>query len=104
MGICGYCKKEAGHKCANCTEKLKKGNGKGNGDGEKFNNCGKYGHNEEGCEKKHPEKAPQWHQHLKKKNEASGSSVDIALVSVDDCNVDQDFARLLSISAVQTSK
>ena len=39
---------------------------------------------------KHPKRLPQWYQDFKKKKEASSSSVDNVLASVEDGNVDQD--------------
>ena len=90
-GVCSHCGKKAGHKRADCPDrkagKPKAGSGApgggGNNNGKTCNFCGGKGHVEEGCWKKHPDLAPDW---LKKKlasAEASGSSVEIMMSSIE---------------------
>ncbi len=90
IGICGYCKKKAGHKRKDCPDrKAKQG---GSGSGKKCSSCGKEGHNDSECWKKFPDKAPKWYKDQNKKGEAAGSSVEVVLAAVNESNSSvQDF-------------
>jgi hypothetical protein len=93
-GVCGYCKKKAGHKRKDCPVRKAKqsGSGSGSGSGKKCSSCGKDGHSDTECWKKFPDKAPKWYKDLSKKGEAAGSSVEVVLATVDVPNSnDQDF-------------
>ena len=91
-GVCGYCKKKAGHKCKDCPARKAKQSGYGSGSGKKCSSCGKDGHSDTECWKKFPGKAPKWYKDLSKKGEAAGSSVEVVLATVDVPNSnDQDF-------------
>ena len=92
-GICGHCKKRCGYKRKDCPLQKASGNGgnsnNGGGNGDKTcSHCGRKGHLESGCWKKHPEKAPQWWKDLQAKGEAAGGSVEIMVASVE-----ADFAQ-----------
>jgi hypothetical protein len=91
-GVCGYCKKKAGHKRKDCPERKTKQGGSGSGSGKKCSACGKDGHTDAACWKKFPDKAPQWYKDLNKKGEAAGSSVEVVLATVDEPDPkEQDF-------------
>lgn len=69
-GICSFCNKKAGHKCKDCLEWKKKL-------AEALcNHCGKKGHVDTNCWKKHPEKVPQWVKD--KAKETSGAKITVA--------------------------
>ena len=61
-GVCGHCKKKAGHKRAGCPDR-KQGGGGGGGSGSNktCNHCGSKGHIKDKCWKKHPDKSPEWY-------------------------------------------
>ena len=99
-GVCGYCKKRAGHKHKDCPEcKAKQGgsgsrsgSGSGSGSGTKYYLCGKDGHTDADCWKEFPDNSPNWYKDLSKKGEAAGSSVEVVLATVDKPNSkEQDF-------------
>ena len=90
-GICGYCGEKCGYKRKDCP-KRKNGGSKGGGaknSDKTCNYCGKKGHIEADCWKKHPEKVPDY---IKKKNEGGGASVEVMLMSLED-TATQDFAN-----------
>ena len=91
-GICGYCKKKAGHKRKDCPECKTKQGGPGSGSVKKCSSCGKDGHSDTDCWKKFPDKAPKWYKDLNKRGETAGSSVEVVLATVDKPNSkEQDF-------------
>jgi hypothetical protein len=83
-GVCGYCKKKAGHKRKDCPERKAKSGGSGSRSGKKCGLCGKDGHTDSECWKKFPDKAPKWYKDQLKKGEAAGSSVEVVLANVDE--------------------
>ena len=92
IGVCGYCKKKAGHKRKDCPERKAKQGGSGSGSGKKCSSCAKDGHTDAECWKKFPDKAPKWYKDQIKKGEAAGSSVEAVLATVDEPNSnEQDF-------------
>ena len=48
-GVCGYCKKKAGHKRKDCPERKTKQGGSGSGSVKKCSSCGKDGHSDIVC-------------------------------------------------------
>lgn len=74
-GVCGFCNKKAGHRRKDCPERKKKQAET------KCNHCGKKGHVEENCWKKHPDKTPQWAKD--KAKETSGAEITVASVELD---------------------
>ena len=82
-GKCGTCNK-TGHKRVDCPNK---GKGSGNGN-KKCNHCGRQGHLEDQCWKKHPEKAPQWMKDKVSKS-AQGASVDKEIQLCSLCNAEE---------------
>ena len=82
-GVCGWCNAKCGYRRKDCPKrKAAMANGGGGGDRDKTcNHCGKKGHIEANCWKKHPEKAPE---HIRKKMEGGGASVEVMLMSLDE--------------------
>ena len=66
-GVCGYCKKKAGHKHKDCPECKTKQGGSGSGSVKKCSSVGPDGHSDTDCWKKFPEKAPKWYKDLNKR-------------------------------------
>ena len=73
-GVCGFCNKNAGHKHKDCPERKKKMAETTCG------HCGKKGHLEANCWKKHPDKVPQWAKDKAKDKETSGAKITLANV------------------------
>ena len=78
-GICGFCNKKAGHKRKDCPERKKKLVEA------VCSHCGKKGHLDANCWKKHPDKMPQWAKD--KAKETSGAKITVA-------DVESDFGRV----------
>ena len=99
-GICGRCKTVCGYKRKDCPKKKAgggnggSGGGSGGGNSKYCNHCKTKGHDEDGCWKLHPDKAPQWYKDLKDKSggETAGNSVEMMLAQVEDSGA-QDFGR-----------
>ncbi len=80
-GVCGWCNAKCGYRRKDCPKrKAAMANGGGGGD-KTCNHCGKKGHIEANCWKKHPEKAPE---HIRKKMEGGGASVEVMLMSLEE--------------------
>ena len=85
--VCGYVKKTCPHPKAEKQDKGTASSGKGANSNKTCNHCGKKGHVEEGCWKKHPSKAPKWFQEKGEKSEggtkANNACVELVLASID---------------------
>ena len=96
-GVCGFCNKVCGYKRKDCPlRKAAGGSGGGGGGGgggrnsggggnsnKTCNCCGKKGHVEADCWVKHPDKAPKWFKDLQAKKEASGTTIEMMLASIE---------------------